>query len=937
MQKVVTPRLIVTIVITVACLLLTFPTFRYFALVAGMESNPTAAEAAARDEMLKHKQMVKLGLDLQGGADFLLAVDSERLQRATMENYSETLRRAFADPANPVDADVKLYLEDTPPDPRITVKLNEKKDLNFAVETLDKTLNKTVYLQAAGSIRDGLEAGELVLRPEPKAFTDAARQSMEGAYRVIKRRVDEFGLTNPIVTMQGQDRIRVQIPGENDPARIRSGLLKTASLEFRLLHPDHNNVIKPFIEGGMMLPGAGTGRAAKSIIEEVESTESGKVVKKKRLKSAIPGIPAGYVLRLGVKTEIDPTTNLVIPSKTIDDLVYMVTASAPLTGKELSRATAYTDPSDLKDPIKVSIQFKAEGTKIFAAITEQHTGERFGIILDDVVYSAPNINEPIRQGTASISGGFSQAEAHDLSLTLRAGALEAPLKILEENTIGPSLGVGSVKNSLVALGIGAVFIIALMTIIYTQCGFIAIIAMFLNLLLVLAGLSLMGATLTLSGIGGMLLTMGMAVDANILIYERLREELESGKPMRAAINIAFDRAFTVIFDSHITALLPALVLVLFEVVDGSVKGFWVSLVIGIIANLYTGVWVTRALVESWYAYNKTVSAGKIHLFKNINIHWMRHRTIGMVLSIGITVVSIGFLAVKGFNFGIDFSGGVLTTVEIKGTTNEDQDRMVKALEEVYSEVRVVKVINSDIWQVTVPSIKDQKTGQRTNPEEIKKVVAEKLVAAVPKAEIKSSQSVDPIMGEEFVWVAVSTVAVAGLIIMGYLALRFQFIFGTAAVLAMLHDVFLSIGVFRLMGHSITLDIVSGVLIVLGYSVNDTIVVFDRIREKMQDRTTLSINDLMDAAINETLSRTILTVTTTFIAIVCMYFFGGVGLSDFALILMLGVLFGTYSSVFIASALVCIYYERHTGEVHILGHKKAVARVQVPKVTNTSGN
>lgn len=928
MQKVFNAKLITVLVITVLCVFLTLPTFQYFMLVGRMGDNPSPELKAQHDEMLRGSRVIKLGLDLRGGADFLLALDLDRLTRRQLERDTEALRIALL--RTGADVTVRPVAEPGA-EPAVSVTVNNSADTDNVRGVLEAMIGRDVELEFRGqSLERALAAGPVMLHLRPQFVQSSTAAAMEGALKVVRRRVDEFGLTQPIVTPADADRIRVQIPGETNPAQIRDNLLKTAQLEFRLLHEDHDNIVVQFVEGGRagIIPGVGSGPVRNDLLEEVPSPSTPGVMIK-TLKKTIPGLPDGYVLRLGPHNVINPATGLLDKERSRDNIVYVVRSSAPLTGENLRRAAAITDLQDINDPIKVSIEFDARGAAEFARITEEAVGKRFAILLDDVVYSAPRINEPILGGRAQISGGFTQTEARDLATVLRAGALPAPLRIIEENLVGASLGADSIRDSGKALIIGGVLIIALMITVYAFCGVISVFAMALNVLLIMAILSLMGATLTLSGIGGILLTMGMAVDANILIYERLREELASGKPLRAAINAAFDRAFSVIFDANLTSMLPALVLVLFEVVDGSVKGFWTALAIGLVANLYTGIVVTRALIEAWYAKTRTLNVGKLRFLQGVNIDWMRYRVVGIAFSGSLTVASIGYLVVAGPSFGVDFTGGVLSTVEIKGTTNADQAKLRDLFDDEFHDVKVIKVINKEQWQITLPQTPNPTTKQVPTLEQIKERVAAAMANYDKPAQVLSSQSIDPAIGKEFKVVAISSVIVACLIILTYLAFRFQWIFGAGAVLALLHDIFLSLGVFKMLGHTLTLDIVSGLLIILGYSVNDTIVVFDRIREKMQDRLSASLKDVINAGINETLGRTVLTSGSTFIAVGTMYLFGGSGLSDFALILLLGIFFGTYSSIFIASGLVYLELER-TGRTTVIAARKAVARVAVPR-------
>ncbi|MEO8377889.1 MAG: protein translocase subunit SecF, partial [Candidatus Sumerlaeota bacterium] len=357
------------------------------------------------------------------------------------------------------------------------------------------------------------------------------------------------------------------------------------------------------------------------------------------------------------------------------------------------------------------------------------------------------------------------------------------------------------------------------------------------------------------------------------------------------------------------------------------KGFWLAISIGLIANMYTGIVVSRAMIEAYYNKFKTISTGTFQLLHGVKINWMSYRKIGMAVTIAITLVSTGVVAVKGFGFGVDFTGGVLANVQVNKPTS--QAELLKIFSD-YPDTRVIKVVNKPQWQVTVPLIRNQQTGKAPTLDEIRTSVIQKIDNAYGKeGQVLSTSAVDAFVGGEFKLVALLSLLVTCTVILSFLALRFQWIFGAGAVLALVHDVFLSVGIFRLLGHSITLDVISALLIVLGYSVNDTIVVFDRIREDMQKRQTASIADVINMAINETLSRTMLTSISTLLAISVMYFFGGAGLTDFALILLLGVAFGTYSSVFVASALVYVYLEKK-GHTTVFALKKATARVSPTK-------
>jgi len=898
------PRLIFVAIVTLVCIYLVSPTVSYFSKVAAIDGTPTREQRRELNEMLAKGKVITLGLDLQGGVDFLLSVDTRKLLRRGLEQEVDTLRRTLQDEG--VDAAVSLDKEAD----RINFKLNDPTGENYAREAIQK-LSGTYEIKGIEEIR----TGTVQLSPSPAQIKFETDRAFQGALRVVNNRVDSLGLVNPLVVKQGEDRIRVQMPGQTDPARVRNTLLRAAELEFRLLHPDHTNAIQPFIIPGSDAAGYGTGIVRPEFLEDVPSADDDlntdaaeattvedgaedatKEARQQRLIASIPDLPAGYVLRLGTFRAFDSATGAV--TQEIKTLGYLVSEKVDLTGDNLVRTGVYTDYSSLEDPVQVTLEFNRPGTTKFREVTTNNVNRRFAVLLDDVVYTAPNILSPIPNGRCQITGGFTQVEALDLSLVLKAGALKAPLQVIEQMAIGPSLGQESIRDSIKAFALGMVFLIAFMIFMYRQAGAIAIVTMLLNVLMILAFLSMTGASLTLAGIGGLLLTMGMALDANVLIYERLREEIDEKKPLRAAINGAFSRAFSVILDSNITSLLPALVLVMFEVVQGPIKGFWLCMAVGLVANLYTGLTATRAIMETWYEKTKSISVGSHRFFQNANFNWMgpKFRRFGMMFSGTLAIVSVLYLAIHRPNLGVDFTGGVVAQVRVDGATVED---VRTVLTRDYADSKVVKIINSENFLVTIAAPKVADADMNQYMENFRKTIAADFPG---KSEVLSAQVIAPQIGGEFVFDASMMVLITTLIVGGYLGLRFRGVFGIAAAIALLHDVFLSLGVFTLLGKPLTMDIVSALLVILGYSVNDTIVVFDRIREEMVEHPMADLSMIFTDAINKTLGRTMFTSVTVLLILISLFLFGGAALSDFSFILILGIVFGTYSSIFIASAI-----------------------------------
>lgn len=892
MLRVLNTRFWICVIVSVISVYLVIPTIRYFKFVDETAETPLTAEQKKTKAELMSRS-IKLGLDLQGGVDFLLAVDVPKVKQAHIEQMADAIRRDLANEKIPAEVRADFERED------IIVSVNERKDAEIAIEQLkrfDGYFNNPDF--------NALARGEARLPIAKRQLDDYLRNTLEGALRVVRNRVDEFGLTQPVVARQGNERIRVQIPGETDPDKIQHNLLRPATLEFRLLHPEMAKYTQPLCNPDTFDPRSGVGEIKDEFLVE-ELSETGSLVK--RLKKDLPGIPPGFIILLGEDTRTDFQTHQRITRK---NLVYLVKDKVEVRGDELKDARPQVVQTDLENPYKVSLEFDRDGARKFAQVTRDNVGKPFAIILENLVYSAPVIRTPIPDGRCVIEGSFTLEDVRDLSQVLKAGALPAPLRVIEKRAVEASLGTDSIVASTKALGIGGLILILFMIVYYGRAGVVAVIAMTLNVLLILAFLSMAGATLTLSGIGGILLTLGMAVDANVLIYERLREELSQKKPLKAAIAQAFGRAFTVIFDSNITSLLPALALLLFEVVEGSVKGFWITLAVGLLANLYTGVTVTRALAETWIATRGTFSAGRFAWFRNPRFPFMNWRFGGYVFSGILALLSIGYIAVHGVNYAVDFTGGVLAHISVEKElgTSDIRAAMARA---GYPNVAVQKVLNKNEFLIRqkIEGDKDSTAAISGMQNEMEVVLGAQLKDAGVK--VIGVDTIASEVGSEFRSLAFKTILVASICILLYIGWRFQPVFGIAAVIALVHDLLLTLGVFTLMGRELNLDIISALLIILGYSVNDTIVVFDRIRELAGDTYGKNFRSVVDQAVNMSLNRTINTGGTTLITVGAMILFGGRGLGDFALVLFIGILFGTYSSTFIASALSYEWIRRRT--------------------------
>ncbi|RKY32350.1 MAG: protein translocase subunit SecDF, partial [Candidatus Omnitrophota bacterium] len=648
---------------------------------------------------------------------------------------------------------------------------------------------------------------------------------------VIRNRIDEFGVKEPSIQIQGKDSILVQLPGVVDRERVLKIIGQTAFLEFKLVEDDE-----------------------------------------KKLKQALEGnIPEGYEL------------------KYLDDKPLLLKSEASIKGSDLATATSTFDSNMF--PI-VTLKFNNEGTKRFAKVTKENVGRRLAIVLDGVVKSAPVIREPILSGDAQITGDFTVQEAQDLALVLRAGALPAPLKIEEERTVGPLLGSDSIRRGLLSIVIGAILVFIFMGSYYFIGGLVAFICLILDLVFVLAGLSLLRATLTLPGIAGMILTLGMVVDANVLVFERIREELKANKPLSLAVKNGFDKAKRTIFDANITTLIAALFLFIYG--TGPIRGFATTLSLGIIASIFTSLFVGRTIFYIFL--NMGLKRLRmVELVKSPNINFVKFKNICLVISL--VLIGMGFFSFKSKGeriWGIDFKGGQLLQYKLQPLSKIEKVR--KVLEE------------EGINNIVLQEFKDIKGGILIKSKsDITQKVEDILKKNFDKVIQLKINTIGPTVGAILRKKAILAVSMSLLGILIYVAFRFKHLdFAIAGIIALFHDVLMSIGFVCLSGYEISLLVITAILTIAGYSINDTIVIYDRIRELTPRMHKVSLREMINSAINQTLSRTIITSFTTILVVVCIFALGGEALKSFSFTLLVGFIAGTYSSIYIASPLVLAF-------------------------------
>ena len=715
--------------------------------------------------------------------------------------------------------------------------------------------------------QDGALVFTLSLTPEE--IKQLQERTLSQSLEVLRNRIDQFGVTEPVLVRQGADQIVVQLPGVQDPQRALDLIGQTAQLEFKLVDDQTPvnlpELIEAALKSGQLKPGYTREQLNQALADK------------------IPADAEVYIEKsLNRETGRMESKPLLLKKKVL------------MTGDAVKNATVRI--GDYNEPY-VSVDFNRRGAAEFGRITGENVKRRLAIILDGIVRSAPTIQERIGGGKAQITGSYTPAEAHDLAIVLRAGALPATVKIVQNITVGPTLGADSIKKGLTAGLIGTILVIGFMIFYYRFSGVVANYAMILNVILLLGALSLLGATLTLPGIAGIILSIGMAVDANVLIYERMREEFHAGKPLKAGIDGGYDKAFWTIIDSHVTTLITAFALFLFG--TGPIKGFAVTLSLGVVLNLFTALFGTR-VVYDWTILKRWLKKlSFFEFFQQPNIDFIGWRRYAFAIS--------GVLAVLGLvafvqlsrghgNLGVEFSGGALVEMSAAKpfTVNEVRGILNK---EGWGHAEIQQLEGGKELMVKLKKSEDS-VGQMSNHlvEILNKALPENDFKVIGKSEIGASISGD-LRNKAMVAIIISML---GIII--YIAWRFEFIFGIGATVATFHDVLAVLGIFYLFNVEITLLVVTALLTLAGYSLTDTVVVFDRIRENLARRRG-KLGEIINLSVNEVLSRTIITSTTVFLVVVALYIFGGVVLRDFALAMILGVLVGTYSSIFVASPIV----------------------------------
>lgn len=886
---------------------------------------------------------LSLGLDLQGGMHVTLEVSPVDIIKGLSGNSQDSsflsaLKKANieqkATHKNFADLFYRIYREDNPGKKLSTLFANSITKGKIAITDSDSKVEDVINKE----IEDAIE----------RSFT------------IIRNRLDQFGTSQPNVQrLPGSGQIQVEIPGADNPQRVRKLLQGVARLEFwDVVDPNTLNtslmaINEVLVKEQKAVPTAAAATDASKKDENLSAllggdstkvqSDSAKTAEVNKGLDSLQNLNVSPIFALStppgafryavkdtakinsifrredVKLQLPRTVGVFWANKPEKDLtgeealeLYFLdigrNGKSRLTGEVITDAR--NDLDEFARPA-VSMNMNADGTRKWAKWTAEASSKspkgRIAIMLDNVVYSAPSVNGEIPNGNSQISGNFTVEEAKDLANVLKAGSLPAPTKIVEEASVGPTLGQESIRNGIISIVVGFIIIIVFMFVVYNVSGWVADLAVILNLIFLLGILASFGSALTLPGIAGILLSLAIAVDANVLINERVKEDINAGKGLEASVRNGYKGAFTAIFDSNVTTLIKGIVLLVFG--SGLIYGFAVTLIIGIICSFFTSVFFTRVIFEFYLRRGKKISFSQgwsKNLFRSININFVGNRRIYYTVSGSIIVIGMAMLAYKGFNYGVDFKGGRTYVVEFQKPLTAQTIRESLAVPfESAPEVKTFGGVTK--YKITTSYLIDDDSDEATGQAE------HKLNEGLSKfqgnsATVLSSYKVGPTIANDIKVSAIWSLVVAVALMFLYILIRFrkwQFALGT--VVSLFHTVLMVLSLFVIledvMPFSLEIDqsFVAAILTVIGYSINDSVVVFDRVREFLNAKKSgQTIATVVNEALNDTLSRTLITGMSTIFVIVILFFFGGETIRGFTFAMLIGVLIGTYASLCIGT-------------------------------------
>ena len=912
-----------------------------------------------------------LGLDLQGGINVTLDIALDGLIKGLANN--------------PKDPELLKAIDEA-----TRRKLNSDRNFIdlFAESFKDVNPNSKLAPHFANTNRNNLSinAGDGQVVSYIREQGDAA---MQQTFQVLRKRIDKFGVAQPNISLdEAKGIITVELAGAKDPERVRKYLQSTANLQFwevyttgdqdfvnamiasdKALSDYLSSINKPDSTIASLADTSKTDTANKvtnalfaklnpaqpyrdeagntsypSYIGNAMLVDTGTVMRYLQMPIVRNNFP-GNVKFLWGKEERDKDGKILPYLRLHAIKTIPGRDKAELEGDAIENA--YQDFDQITSEVTVNMVMSPSGSQTWARMTEKNIGRPIAIVLDDIVYTAPNVIQKIEGGNSRITMGRGDGrnqnliiqEAQDIANILKAGKLEAPAKIVQEQVVGPTLGQAAVEGGMWAFGIAFIIIFLLMVVYYNSAGIVANIALILNLLFTIGVLSALSATLTAPGIAGLVLTIGMAVDTNVIIFERIKEELARGNNHATAVKIGYRRSLPPVLDAHITTLLTAIILFIYGL--GPVLGFATTQILGILLSLFCGILVSRMITDFWTNKNrhfKYFTGLSKSIFKKAHFHFIQYRKVAYAISLVVLLAGIGAI-INGFDYGVEFKGGRSFIVNFGKPVN--QQDIAGALDKQFGKFPVIKTYGS-------PNVLDITTDYRINESgpSIDSAVQNELYAGIVSflpentsltdfktTMIQGTKKVDPTISDDLKKGAQWATFWSMLIIATYIFIRFRdWRYSLGTIVALLHDVLVTLAVFSFFRHIVPFSLeidqhfIAAILTVIGFSMNDTVIVYDRIREYSRNMKNADKTTIINTAINDTLSRTIMTSLTVFLTILILFLVGGEVTKGFAFAMLIGIVTGTYSSIFVAAPILVDFAKnKPLGEADEVTAKKVPAK------------
>ncbi|MDP4284446.1 MAG: protein translocase subunit SecDF [Bacteroidota bacterium] len=908
---------------------------------------------------------LNLGLDLQGGMSVTMNVSLDGLLKSLSNNPKDPALIKALNTTNTEKLTSDLDF--------ITLFVQVFKQQNPGVSLA------SVFAGAGKTIK--LNDNDQTVQSELQAI---AKTAINQTYKVLLKRIDQFGVASPSINLDAtKGIINVELAGVQDPVRVRNLLQASAYLQFwevyniseigkniddadkaladylsgvSMDNKKANDTTKATLDSAKLLAnehplanvihfiGPQQDRNGKPsyypAIASVELKDTALANKYLDMDVVKNNFPANIKFLYGLEQKNEKSGQRYFELYAIKTVPG--TDKAKLEGEGVEDSKADYDESGRP---AIKMQMTPAGSRTWAKLTSDNVGRPIAIVLDDIVYSAPNVNGPIEGGNSEISGNFTVEEAQDLASILKIGKIDAPAKIIQEQIVGPTLGKESVHGGEMAFIISFLAIFILMLVYYNTAGWIANIALVFNLLFTIGILSALGATLTAAGIAGLVLTIGMAVDTNVIIFERIKEELARGKSHQQAVSDGYKRSYAPVIDAHVTVFLTAAILFYFGL--GPVLGFATTQMLGITLSLFCGILISRLVTDIWMTrerHFKYFTGFSKKIFQHASFKFIEYRKVAYVISIFVLIFGVGSF-INGFNKGVEFKGGRSYTIQFDKVVKSDQirDELKAALD---GDNVVLKTVGDDKHlDITTSYLKGVDNADSAVESRLYQGLKAELPAGLTvqqfvKNNIQSSQVVQPIISKDLEAGAIKAVIFAILAIILYIFLRFRdWRYSLGTIVALLHDVFVALAVFSFFKNIVPFPLeidqhfIAAILTVVGFSMNDTVIVFDRIREDSHAMKGASKASIINRAINDTLSRTIMTSATVFLTLLALFIFGGEVTRGFSFAMLIGVITGTYSSIFVAAPILMEFAkDKPLGMARI--KSKEVKKTSKSKLTET---